>query len=78
MENPPFIFLSRTIIFLKSEYLRKDKSITFLPYVGYGYAHRFGKSNAWIFDSRLGIGKTINADKNTILPVIKTGLGLTF
>lgn len=30
------------------------------------------------FDSRIGIGRTINADKNTILPIIKTGIGKTF
>ena len=64
--------------FLKSDYLRKDEKITFLPYVGYGYVHRFGKDKAWIFDSRLGLGQTINADKNLILPVLKTGIGKTF
>lgn len=64
--------------FLKSDYLRKDKNITFLPYAGYGFAHRFGKSNRWTFDSRLGIGGTVNADKNLILPVLKTGIGRTF
>jgi hypothetical protein len=64
--------------FIESDFLRKDKNITFLPYLGYGYAHRFGASKAWIFDSRLGLGATINADKNTILPVLKTGIGRTF
>jgi hypothetical protein len=64
--------------FIESDYLRKDKTTTFLPYVGYGYAYRLGKSEAWIFDSRIGIGRTLNADKNTLLPVVKTGIGRTF
>jgi hypothetical protein len=71
-----FIFVGSA--FIESDFLRKDSSITFLPYAGYGYAYRFGKSKAWIFDSRLGIGATINADKNTFLPVLKTGIGRTF
>jgi hypothetical protein len=66
------------VLFIESDYLRKDKQITFLPYAGYGYAHRFGKSKAWIFDTRLGLGQTINADNNTILLVLKTGIGRTF
>ena len=64
--------------FLESDYLRKDEKITFLPYAGYGYSHRFGKDKVWIFDSRLGFGQTINAGKNLILPVLKTGIGRTF
>jgi hypothetical protein len=71
-----FIFVG--CAFIENDFLRKDKDITFLPYAGYGYAHRFGKSNAWTFDSRLGIGKTINADNNAIYPVLKTGIGRTF
>jgi hypothetical protein len=71
--NGHFIFVGSA--FIESDFLRKDKSITFLPYAGYGYAYRFGKSNAWIFDSRLGFGATTNADKNSILPVLKTGIG---
>jgi hypothetical protein len=74
--NGHFIFVGSA--FVESDFLRKDKNITLLPYTGYGYAHRFGKSNAWTFDSRLGIGTTTNADKNIILPVLKTGIGRTF
>jgi hypothetical protein len=74
--NGHFVFVGTA--FLESDFLRKDKSITFLPYTGYGYAYRFGKSNAWTFDSRLGIGRTTNADNNLILPVLKTGIGRTF
>jgi hypothetical protein len=74
--NKDYIFVGTA--FVESDFLRKDSKTTVLPYVGYGYAYRFGKSNDWIFDSRVGIGRTINADKNTILPVIKTGIGKTF
>ena len=64
--------------FVESDFLRKDLKTTFLPYIGYGYAYRFGKNGDWIFDNRIGIGHTLNADKNTIIPVIKTGIGKTF
>lgn len=74
--NGHYIFVGNA--FLESDYLRKDKKITFLPYAGYGYAYRFGKTKAWTFDSRIGIGQTLNADSNIILPVIKTGIGRTF
>jgi hypothetical protein len=74
--NGHFMFVGSA--FIESDFLRKDKSLTFLPYAGYGYAYRFGKSNVWIFDSRLGVGATINADKNTFLPVLKAGIGRTF
>ncbi len=74
--NKHYLFLGNA--FIKSDYLRQDRKITFLPYVGYGYAHRFGRTKAWIFDSRIGIGCTANADNNIILPVIKTGIGKTF
>lgn len=74
--NGHFIFVGNA--FIESDFLRKDKNITFLPYAGYGYAYRFGKSNAWTFDSRLGFGRTINADNNAIYPVLKTGIGRTF
>jgi hypothetical protein len=74
--NGHFIFVGSA--FVESDFLRKDKNITLLPYAGYGYAHRFGKSNAWTIDSRLGIGITTNADKNTFLPVLKAGIGRTF
>lgn len=71
-----FIFIGTA--FIQNDFLRKDKNITFLPYIGYGYAHKFGKANAWTFDSRLGLGRTTNADKNGIYPVLKTGIGRTF
>jgi hypothetical protein len=74
--NGHYIFIGKA--FIKSDYLRKDKNVAFLPYVGYGYAYRFGKNNGWIFDSRLGFGATTNADKNNLLPVLKTGIGKTF
>jgi hypothetical protein len=74
--NGHFIFVGSA--FIESDFLRKNKNITLLPYAGYGYAHRFGKSNAYTFDSRLGIGVTTNADKNIVLPVLKTGIGRTF
>ena len=74
--NGNYLFVGTA--FLESDFLRKDKNITFLPYAGYGYAYRFGKTNQWLFDSRLGIGRTLNADKNLILPVLKTGIGRTF
>lgn len=64
--------------FVENKLLRKDLKATILPYVGYGYAYRFGKTKAWTFDSRFGIGATINADNNGIYPVIKTGIGRTF
>ncbi len=74
--NGHFAFVGTA--FLESDFLRKDKNITLLPYLGYGYAYRFGKTNAWTFDNRLGIGKTTNADNNTMYPVFKTGIGRTF
>lgn len=64
--------------FVESEKLRKDLKSTVLPSIGYGYAHQFGTNNAWVFDSRIGIGQTTNEDKNTLLPIIKTGIGKTF
>ena len=74
--NGHYLFVGSA--FLESDFLRKDKSVSYLPYAGYGYAHRFGKSDAWIFDSRLGVGRTLNADKNSVYPVLKTGIGHTF
>ena len=64
--------------FVENKLLREDLKATILPYVGYGYAYRFGKTKAWTFDSRFGIGATTNADNNGIYPVIKTGIGRTF
>jgi hypothetical protein len=74
--NKHFIFVG--MAFIENSFLRKDKMIAFLPYAGYGYAHRFGKLNTWDFDSRIGIGRTTNADNNAIYPVLKTGIGRTF
>jgi hypothetical protein len=74
--NGHYVFIGKA--FIKSDYLRKDKNFAILPYVGYGYVYRFGKNNGWIFDSRLGLGATTNADKNSLLPVLKTGIGKTF
>lgn len=71
-----FLFIGTA--FVESDFLRKDFKTTFLPYIGYGYAYRFGKNRDWIFDNRIGIGHTLNADKNMIIPVIKTGFGKTF
>ena len=58
--------------------LRDDERLTLLPYAGGGFAWRFGRQKAWIWDTRLGIGPTLNADRNFVLPVIKSGLGRTF
>lgn len=71
-----YIFTGMALV--KNGLLREDKEITFLPYMGYGYAHRFGNKKYWIFDSRIGIGATTNADSNGIYPIIKTGIGRTF
>jgi len=66
------------VAFVQNKLLREDRKITFLPYAGYGYALRFGKTKAWIFDSRIGIGPTVNANRNSVYPVIKTGIGRVF
>jgi hypothetical protein len=62
--------------FVSDASLRTDKKPTTLMYAGYGYAHIF--KNNWTFDSRIGIGPTINADKNSVYPVIKLGAGKRF
>jgi hypothetical protein len=62
--------------FVSDAFLRMDKKPTTLLYAGYGYAHIL--KNNWIFDSRLGIGPTLNADKNGVYPVIKLGAGKRF
>jgi hypothetical protein len=74
--NGHFIFVGSA--FIESDFLRKDKNITLLPYAGYGYAYRFGNKKQWTFDNRIGIGSTTNADENIVLPVLKTGIGRTF
>lgn len=67
-----------SIAVVENELLREDKAFTFLPYAGFGNAYRFGNSKQWIFDNRIGLGATINADNNSFYPVIKTGLGRIF
>ena len=62
--------------FVSNALLRADKKPTTLLYGGYGYAHIF--KNNWVFDGRIGIGPTINADKNSVYPVIKLGAGKRF
>jgi hypothetical protein len=62
--------------FVSNAFLRSDKKPTTLLYGGYGYAHIF--KNNWTFDSRIGIGPTLNADKNSVYPVIKLGAGKRF
>jgi hypothetical protein len=64
--------------FVENKLLREDLGATILPYAGYGYAHRFGTNKAWTIDSRFGLGGTTNADRNSVYPIIKTGLGRTF
>ena len=66
------------IALVENKLLRQDKKITFLPYAGYGYAYRFGNKKQWTFDNRIGIGVTTNADRNSVYPVIKTGIGRIF
>lgn len=63
---------------VENNVLRRDKKTTYLFYTGYGYAHRFGNRHQWTFDNRIGIGPTINADKNFVYPVIKSGIGYIF
>ena len=74
--NKNYVFVGTA--FVSNDFLRKDLKSTILPYIGYGYAYRFGHNKAWTFDSRLGIGSTTNADKNSVYPVIKTGIGRAF
>lgn len=62
--------------FVNSKVLRKDEKSTILSYAGYGHAFTF--SQKWLLDGRIGIGPTINADKNSIYPVIKIGIGRKF
>jgi hypothetical protein len=66
------------IALVENKRLRADEQATFLPYAGYGYAHRFGNKHHWTFDNRIGIGSTTNADNNAVYPVLKTGIGYSF
>jgi hypothetical protein len=72
----PYVFTG--IALLNNQLLRQDKQVTYLPYAGYGYACRFGNQKMWVFDNRIGIGATTNADKNAVYLVIKTGIGRIF
>lgn len=71
-----YLFAGNAIV--ASRQLRADGSVALLPYVGGGYAHRFGSAHQWNLDTRVGFGSTINADENLWLPVVKTGLGYVF
>lgn len=74
--NKSYVFSG--IAFVENELLRTDGKATLLPYLGNGYAYRFGNKSNWTFDSRIGIGPTLNADINSVYPVIKTGIGRIF
>jgi hypothetical protein len=74
--NGSYIFAG--IALVENKLLREDGKTTFLPYAGWGYAHRFGKTMNWNFDNRFGIGAATNADVNGIYPIIKTGIGRVF
>jgi hypothetical protein len=74
--NGDYVFTGVALV--ENKLLRADKKITFLPYAGYGYAYRFGNKKQWTFDNRIGIGATTNADRNSVYPVIKTGIGRIF
>jgi hypothetical protein len=71
-----YIFIGNA--FVTNKILRDDQKSTIIPYLGYGYAYRFGNNRSWTFDSRLGIGFSTNADKNSIYPILKTGIGRLF
>jgi hypothetical protein len=58
--------------------LRKDGELTWLPYVGGGYAYRFGSARRWDVDTRFGFGRTVNADSDRALPIVKAGIGYVF
>ena len=74
--NAHYVFVGTA--FVENRLLREDLQSTILPYAGYGYAYRFGNREHWTWDSRFGIGATINADRNFVYPIIKTGVGRTF
>ncbi len=62
--------------FVKNRLLRQDEESTILPYAGWGYAYIFDQN--WVFDGRIGLGPTLNADRNSIYPVVKVGVGKRF
>jgi hypothetical protein len=61
---------------VQNRFLRADGGSAVLPYAGWGYAHRFGRT--WQADGRLGFGPTLNADRNSVYPVLKLGVGKRF
>ncbi|MGD1844408.1 MAG: hypothetical protein ACFB10_03330 [Salibacteraceae bacterium] len=71
-----YVFAGMALV--ENKLLREDEKITFLPYLGYGNAYRFGGNKPWTFDNRIGLGATTNADANGIYPIIKTGIGRIF
>ena len=71
-------YLFSGLALVENDLLRTDEMTVYLPYVGYGYAHRFGRTNGWVFDSRIGVGPTLNADANAVYPIMKTGIGKIF
>lgn len=71
-------YLFTGLALVENKLLRADNKITFLPYIGYGYAQQIGNKKRWTFDNRIGIGATTNADNNGIYPILKTGFGRKF
>jgi hypothetical protein len=74
--NGHYVFGGLALV--QNKLLRDDKKITYLPYVGYGYAYLFGEKRRWTFDNRIGLGATTNADNNLVFPIVKTGIGRLF
>lgn len=74
--NKTYVFTG--MAFVEDNLLREDGGETRLPYAGIGVANRFGKKKAFVFDGRIGIGPTLNADNNAVYPVIKLGIGRIF
>jgi hypothetical protein len=62
--------------FVQNRLLRQDGGSTTLPYAGWGYAHVFGPN--WVFDGRIGLGPTLNADRKAVYPIMKVGVGKRF
>jgi hypothetical protein len=62
--------------FVTNRLLRQDGGSTTLPYVGWGYAHVLDKN--WVIDGRIGLGPTLNADRNGVYPIVKIGAGKRF
>ncbi|GEM_PF-2655023 len=63
---------------VEDDLLRENGGFTRLPYGGIGIADRFGRKGHYVFDGRFGIGPTLNADNNSLYPVIKLGVGRIF